>query len=297
MKNRDGTEYAQNYDVAVKWIAAALRGETLEVLGVKSGRIEEVFGFEPTDISVKAGRVDVMARDENDALYHIEEQRNLKKSDMYRFAAYHFMGAGQWGRKVTDIILASGKSYTGKKEIVTESGTYKPIVIDFSERDGVERFREIREAVGKGEFENWLELVFLPLFGKETGNTRSEMIEELIRFETELHRAKKIPSRLLAATLIMSNKLIAKERLRQLWEEIKMLDIVEIAREKGIQEGKTLGVQEMVVDDLIEKFTVVPAHISEKIRNIRNSDTLKSIRRQALKCKDLREFEALLNLV
>jgi hypothetical protein len=38
--------------------------ETLEVLGVKSGRIEEVFGFEAADIPVKAGRLDIMARDD-----------------------------------------------------------------------------------------------------------------------------------------------------------------------------------------------------------------------------------------
>ena len=32
MKSQNGTEYAQNYDVMLKWIAAALRGETLEIL-------------------------------------------------------------------------------------------------------------------------------------------------------------------------------------------------------------------------------------------------------------------------
>ncbi len=67
METRNGSDYAQNYDVIVKWIAEALRGETLDVLGVNSGRIEEVFGFEPVDIAVRAGRLDVMARDENDA--------------------------------------------------------------------------------------------------------------------------------------------------------------------------------------------------------------------------------------
>jgi predicted transposase YdaD len=58
-----------------------------------------------------------------------------------------------------------------------------------------------------------------------------------------LHQ-NQISKRLIAATLIMSNKLIDKERLKQLWEVIKMLDIIEIAREKGIEEGKILGVQE-----------------------------------------------------
>ncbi len=44
----------------------------------------------------------------------------------------------------------------------------------------------------------------------------------------------RIPKRLIAATLIMANKLIDKQRLEHLWVEIKMLDIIEIAREKGM---------------------------------------------------------------
>ncbi len=97
MQTKNGSDYAQNYDIIVKWLASALRGQTLDVIGVKTGRIEEVFGFEPSDISMRTGRVDVMVRDDKGDLYHIEEQHNLQKSDMYRFAAYHLMGAKQWG--------------------------------------------------------------------------------------------------------------------------------------------------------------------------------------------------------
>ncbi len=244
MESRNGTDYAQNYDVIVKWLADALRGQTLDVLGLKTGRIEEVFGFEPADISVTSGRVDVMVRDEDGDLYHIEEQRNLRKSDMYRFAAYHFMGARQWGARITDIVLASGEVYAGEKSVITSSGKYTPIVIDFSLRDARKRLREIRAAVENGTFENWLELVFLPLYGKETGTIRGDIVEQVIRFETELFHAEHISSKLLAATLVMSNKLIDKDRIQELWEEIKMLDVLDVAREKGIEEGRSIGVQE-----------------------------------------------------
>lgn len=79
------------------------------------------------DISVKAGRVDILVRDETGMIYHLEEQRNLKEADLYRFATYHL-------------------------------------------------------------------LVFLPLYGKETGAVRSEMVESLIRFETELFKQERISS-------------------------------------------------------------------------------------------------------
>jgi hypothetical protein len=297
MESKNGSDYAHNYDVIVKWMAEALRGETLEVLGVKTGIIEEVFGFEPADISVKTGSVDVMARDETGALYHIEEQRNLCKSDMYRFAAYHFLGARQWGNQVIDIILASGKVFSGEKMIITGSGKYTPMVIDFSERNGLKRLEEIRNAVRAGTFTHWMELIFLPLYGKESGRDRSDLVEQVIRFETEMYHAEKISARLLAATLIMSNKLIDKERIEQIWEEIKMLDIIEIAEKKGMEKGKAIGIQEMVIDALIEKFNMMPERISERVRKIENSDVLKSLFRQILKCQDMREFEIMLDQI
>ena len=122
-----------------------------------------------------------------------------------------------------------------------------------------------------------------------------------------------MPAVLLAAMLIMSNRLISRDRLEEIWEEIKMLDIIDIAREKGIQEGKTIGIQEgktigiqegkleaaqeMLTDALIERFDMAPAHISERIREIRNTDTLKGLFRQVLKCQNIGEFEAVLKRV
>ena len=226
MKSKNGTEYTQNYDVIVKWLAKALNGETLDVIGVKTGRITEVFGFEPVEIAVQAGRVDVLLRDDAGAVYHLEEQRNLRKDDLHRSASYHFQAAKQWGPDLTDIILASGDISISSTVIATKSGKYEPIIIDFTLRDGRKWLAEIREAIENGTFENWLELVFLPLFGKETGSKRSAMVEEVLRFESELYHAGKIPVRLLVAALIISNKLISKARLQALWKEIKMLDIL-----------------------------------------------------------------------
>lgn len=305
MERKNGSQYAQNYDVIVKWLADALRGQTLEVIGVKTGRIEEVFGFEPVDIVVRAGRVDVMLRDEHGNIFHLEEQRNLLLSDLYRSAAYHFLGAKQWGANITDIVLASGHVYSGEKVVTTRSGKYEPIVIDFSQRDGRKRLAEIRHMVEEGNFDNWLELVFLPLCGRETGAARAEMVERVIRFETELFHAKRLSANILAATLVMSNKLIDKERIKELWEEIKMLDVLEVAREKGMEEGvekgKTLGAVEtshkLLLSAITEKFGFMPPRLADQVRKIDNQDTLDALFRQVFRCADIAAFENVLRQV
>lgn len=310
MPTGNGTTYGQNYDIIVKWMAAALKGQTLKVFGLETGRIQEVFGFEPVDIPIHAGRVDLMLRDEEGDLYHIEEQRNLTSDDLHRFAAHHFLAARQWGRNITDIVLASGKVYPGEKRIGTSSGKYTPIVIDFSRLDAGKRLAEIRRAVEAGTDEDWLELVFLPLYGPETGAVRAEIVERIIRLETELCKARKISSALLAATLVMSNKLIDKERIEALWEEIKMLDVLEVAREKGIKEGIEKGIKEgiekgrdmgglemirqMLTDAVLERFGVVPPRIPQSIRQIQDIDVLRGLFRQVFRCENLEAFEEML---
>ncbi len=328
MADKDGLEYAHNYDVVVKWLAEAFQGKTLAAIGVETGHIVDVFGFEPVDISVREGRVDVMFRDDRQKLYHLEEQRNLRKTDMFRFAAHYFMGAGKWGTHVTDIVLASGEVYRGDKTIVTDSGTYTPLVVDFSERDGFKRLAEIRKAIDEGTFENYLELVFLPLYGKETGQLRVRRAEDTIRLQAELYRAQKISSRLLGATLIMANKTIDKDRLQEIWEEIKMLDILEVAHEKGknegieegkslgieegrslgIEEGKSLGIEEGEVlgmkkglrdtlkELIVDKYDNIPEWVLDKIDEIDKINILKTLFSKALKCDTLEKFEKILDL-
>jgi hypothetical protein len=329
METKNGTDYQQNYDIITKWMSVVFRGETLRVLGVDTGRIEEVFGFEPADIAVNTGRLDIIFKGENGAYYHLEEQRNPRKADLYRSAAYHFFAGQQWGKNISDIILVSGDVQIGNAEITTQSGHYYPTIIDLSARDGHKRFGEIQKAVEKEEFKDWLELVFLPLYGKEIGYWRSKFVEKVLYFEIDLNKRNKLPDILVAATLVMANKFIEKQDLLAMWEEIKMLDILEIAQEKGfekgiekgiekgfekgiekgiekgkflgLEEGKNLGMleslQEIIVDALFERFNYTPWHILQQIRAIQNRDILKIIFRQIFRCHDIKEFEEALNQI
>ncbi len=199
-----------------------------------------------------------MIENQDGDIFHLEEQRDLSKSDLYRFAGYHFLDAEKYQKqkrkknekkKFADIIIASG-DVTGTKKIVTESGTYEPAIINLSDRNGRKILEHIKNAVKDGDTDRLLELIFLPLYGKEKGARRSEFALEVIAYERELLKMEKMDPQFIAMTLIMANKIIEKEKLEELWEEIKMydIDILDIARQKGkeegIKEGKEEGIKE-----------------------------------------------------
>jgi hypothetical protein len=303
---QDGTDYFQNYDFVVNWFSEIFRGKTLGVLGVKTGEIRRVCSFKPSEISVSAGIMDVIFEDTAAKAYHLEEQRDMTEDDFYRFASQHFSAAREWKDSITDIILVSGSPYAGKKEIRTASGTYAPLIVDLTERDGPERLEKIREAADKGDLSLLPELVFLPLYGKEKGEKQVRFVKKVIRYETELYRQEKMPVPLIAATLIMANKLIDKAAFHELWEEVKMLNILKFAHEKGAEEGEEKGrkegkeeglqtAREMVIETLQESLGIVPGYIADGVRSLSHPD-VKGLLRQAFRCKEISEFEKMLRL-
>ena len=82
-----------------------------------------------------------------------------------------------------------------------------------------------------------------------------------------------------------------------------MLDIIELAREKGWEEGKEEGLkkgrresaQEMVLDTIFDLFGNMPIDMIDKVKSVTHFDLLKTIHRQALKCKDIEQFRDALN--
>ncbi len=81
-----------------------------------------------------------------------------------------------------------------------------------------------------------------------------------------------------------------------------MLDIIELAREKGKEEGKEEGLkkgresmQELILDTIFDSFGNLPSDMIEKVKSISHLEILKRILGQAIKCKDIKQFQDILN--
>jgi len=304
----DAMRYYQNYDLVINWLSQAFKGHTLNVLGIDTAPIKRVCSFKPVEIAVNTGVIDVIFEDENEKCYHLEEQRNMSESDLYRFASQHFSVANEWRDDVIDIILISGRSYNGKRQIKTHSGLYQPTFVDLTQRNGKERFEQIREAVESGDTSSLLELAFLPMYGNDDNIDRKEFVKEIVQFETELLRKDPTKELLVAATLIMSNKILDRETFIKLWEEIKMIKAFEFAEEigydRGINEGMAKGYDKgalntakmMLIEIIEETLGIVPEYIDKKIQQISSQATLKGLLRQAIKCNDINDFKQKLAL-
>jgi hypothetical protein len=241
ISGKSGFKYGPNYDVSMKWLGNRYKGKLLEIFDIKTGPITEVFDFEYVRLRVDFGRVDLMFKDAANDICHLEEERDMKEEDLHRFAIYHFHAVRRWGENVRDIIITSGKPYNGPKEIKTKSGRYSPVIIDLTQKDGEKRLQEIKEEINAGNYDNVVELVFIPVYGSED---HGKLASKVLEYEIMLMKEDKLDHDLVFATMIMSNKIIDKDKLKKYYEEVKnMLDILNIAREDGEKLGVERGMQ------------------------------------------------------
>ena len=131
--------------------------------------------------------------------------------------------------------MISGTPYNGIREIKTPHGTYSPIFVDFTQKDGFKRLAEIKTAIDQGDTSVLIELIFLPLYGKIN---HKELAEAVLSYELELYKANKMPELLLAATLIMSNKILEStigkipenlaNKINAIAQESQLLDLLKV---------------------------------------------------------------------
>jgi len=65
--------------------------------------------------------------------------------------------------------------------------------------------------------------------------------------------------------------------------------------ERSYQKGILEEAREMVIENLEERFGIVPREIVDKIRAIIHRDVLKSLHKQAIRCPEMDSFKKMLS--
>ncbi|MBF0201148.1 MAG: hypothetical protein HQK66_07515 [Desulfamplus sp.] len=90
---------------------------------------------------------------------------------------------------------------------------------------------------------------------------------------------------------------VAMEKGRNEGEETGYKNGEETGYKKGSKDGKLTGFQELLMGLLMAKFSPIPRDIAVQIRKIQEADVLQSLIHAIMKCEDINDFETVLNRV
>ncbi len=310
---------SKNYDVVFKEALTRYKDEMIEFLGLD---VPEVIDIEPTElpeIEEHVNNTDFIYKLADNSLLHFEFQSEYDREDIKRFMLYdtrlyndctaksrYARPAGQisfWfsrfcflrklqkylfavipynreEKKIKTVIVC--KKSNKKKEKIN-GGTFK-YEVEIKSLKGY-RAEEVLEKKDVKE----VELIFIPLMDSKMST--SERIKKAIEKYKEIEKDERKVIDFTATLLVMANRVITREEFREIWEGIKMLNIIryaeEIGMEKGMEKGMKKGIEKGIEMGLDIKFGEIGMRIMDNIKKIHDITKLEAIKEAIRKAKTI----------
>jgi hypothetical protein len=297
-----------NYDKVFKEAFSIFNHKVLDFLGIDLPKIERFLETEFTEIETQGNRMDLNFLLEDRSILHLEEEVALSKNDIIRYAAYDLKLYARYGTSINTVVLCVNK--VSKVNTYIDAGSFKYSVhaLDMSERDADNKLHELKQKLRNDQEINELEIVFLPLM--KSKKEKVELLKEAIELEKQLNIDNMTKEKIVAMTLVAADKMVERDQLKNIWEEIKMLKIIDFAREKGIEEGMERGMEKgmergmekgmekgmsnILLLQLAKKFKKIPEEYQEKIKKL-DPVTLNTLAMDIFEIKELKELEKYLS--
>jgi predicted transposase YdaD len=105
---------------------------------------------------------------------------------------------------------------------------------------------------------------------------KNELLLETIKLEKQLPDTT-TRIKVLGLTLVVANRIVDEKLLDEIWEEVRMLKIMQYAEEKGLEKGREEGIEiglekgrekgklSIIKRLLFKKFGMLPDEISHRI--------------------------------
>ena len=260
----------------------------IDFLGVDLPRIDSFVETKFSEIETNNQGLDLNFRLEDGSLLHLEEEADISKNDLIRFASYDLKLYNRYRKPIRTVILCINGFKDSQASFNTGSLDYKTTVVDMSKRDGDSVYQKIQRKIEAGEEVNVLELIFLPLMKSKDG--MGKRVKKAIDLEQKLEYEDVMISKVIAMTLVISDKFLEEKEIKEIWRDYNMLKIFKVAQEEGRKEGQGLGMAKLIEKQLLSKFKSIPDEYSEKLKK-QSEAKLEIIGTKIFEMEDVEELE------
>jgi len=172
-------------------------------------------------------------------------------NDLIRFAHYDLRIFSKYGVRIHTVVLSPASSKLDSLIIDTGCLHYTVTHQIIKGRNADEVLERTHNEIAYGNPVNELELIFVPLM--ESRLPVQDLLLETIKLEKQI-KDENLRNKVIALTMVMSNRLVEADLLERIWEEIKMLKILKYAEDKGKEQGIVIGIEQGIEKGLEKGF-------------------------------------------
>jgi uncharacterized protein YuzE len=158
-----------------------------------------------------------------------------------------------------------------------------------TDKNGKKKFKELKEKIENKEQINYLDLIFLPLMNSD--ETMAKRVKKTIGLEEKLEVDQNIKNKIVALTIVLSDKFLNNQDISELWGEYKMVKFFKYVEEQGEEQGERKLFKKLVkgnfegsdeaIFELIDQVNISKIEeLSQKISKIKDLEELKEALRE-----------------
>ncbi|MDR1533159.1 MAG: hypothetical protein LBS62_13440 [Clostridiales bacterium] len=232
----------KNYDIVFKDALSLFSGKSLEFLGIS--------GLPPLGTPLKTELPVISAHTSfSDLTYklpdlggvHLEAEDKISRDDLIRFCEYVLRLIKAYNMDFLSIIFTRHKPSATKLDF--KALKFKPIIVCLADRDADKTLARLKKEIKNSGQVNELELIYLPLYASKNLNV-TELLMESAALVRQLNIPDVMADKILAAMLVLANKLVDKNKLNNIWKEFSRmykLKVLEVAEKQGVRKGMRKG--------------------------------------------------------